>query len=418
MNKGLLLLLALLSGCAPNPYFRTEIGATPCLADYGADCSAANLVLNDQDDYALGFVEFDDKGRFYDPRQAETLLNWLNWLNWLNDGSQPQYVAIYTHGWHHNARDTDINVRRFKQSLRDIKQRNPHYRVVGVYLGWRGETLSLPWLRALTFWDRKAVSEQLGHNQLLDFLLRVERVVKHDNGGDNRLLTIGHSLGASVIFNALQPVWLSRLSSLGNQNAGFGDLVLLVNPAFEAKRFAGFRSLIQQAEQQHKFVDQHSPLLVVASSEADTITKEAFTWSRAVPAWFESLLEPAAETATQGASQWALAATAVGHFQGYITHRLEATDPFNITQACTAGQAVDTHPPSARQHIAGPIWTLAGGAVWRVAEGLQLRSLASAFVDDPLWVVQTDKYILPNHGFMGQKPFWCFIERTMDWVAG
>ncbi|OAI03833.1 hypothetical protein A1353_13910 [Methylomonas methanica] len=409
MSRLLFAMLILLSACAPKEYFRTDIGATPCLSNARTDCSAANLVFNQQDDYTLGFVEFDDDGRFYDQRQADALLNSLQ------GHQQSQYVVIYTHGWHHNAKDSDNNVRRFKESLRDIKLRNPHYRVVGIYLGWRGETLETPWLRALTFWNRRSVSERLGQKQFLDFLLKVETVLKHEADPDNRLLTIGHSLGASVMLNALQPVWLQRLQQGHGDHARFGDMVLLVNPAVEARRYADLRAAVRRiAAANH--LEHTNPLVVVASSEADNITKKMFTYSRAVPAWFESVLDPVEQVDMQGASQWDLAATAVGHFRSFITHRLEATDALSANQACSAATTIDTKMP-ANSKLNEPAGITANTSAWQLAEGLQLRPIAEAALDDPLWVVQTDKYVLPNHGFMAQKPFWCFIDRALGLPA-
>lgn len=410
MSRLLLATLILLSACTPKEYFRTEIGLTPCLAMAGTDCSIANLVVNPQDDYTLGFVEFDDDGRFYDQRQADALLNSLQ------GSQQPQYVVLYTHGWHHNAKDSDNNVRRFKDSLRDIKLRNPHYRVVGVYLGWRGETVETPWLRVFTFWGRRSVSERLGQKQFLDFLLNVEAVVKHDADPDNRLLTIGHSLGASVILNALQPVWLQRLQQGRGDQARFGDLVLLVNPAVEARRFADLRAAVRRVAATNQ-LEHTKPIVVVAGSEADNITKNMFTYSRAVPAWFESVLDPVEQVDMQGATQWDLAATAVGHFRSFITHRLEATTATSTNQACTVDTVTGTNASSNALTLTGPEGILASAAVWRVADGLQLRPVAEVPMDDPLWVVQTDKYVLPNHGFMAQKPFWCFIDRALGWTG-
>lgn len=407
MHRLLFAMLLLLSACAPKEYFRTEIGATPCLASAGTDCSAANLVVDQQDDYVLGFVEFDDDGGFYDQRQAEAVLAWLQ------DRGQPQYVVLYTHGWHHNAKDSDNNVRRFKESLRDIKLRNPQYRVIGVYLGWRGETVETPWLWALTFWGRRSVSEHLGQKQFLDFLLDVEIVVKRDAAPDNRLLTIGHSLGASVILNALQPVWLQRLQQGRGDRARFGDLVLLVNPAVEARRFADLRAAIRRVGSTNSLAHAN-PLVVVASSEADTITKNMFTYSRAVPAWFESVLNPVEQVDMQGASQWDLAATAIGHFRSFITHRLEATDSALANQACIADSAIGAKTSANSLKVAGPNGVMTSALVWHIAEGLQLRPVADAPTDNPLWVVQTDKYVLPNHGFMAQKPFWCFIDSALS----
>lgn len=390
MNKSLLALLLLVpvSGCTPKDYFRTEISDAPCLSASGKNCGSANLVVDKQDHYMLGFVEIDDRGRFYDHRQADTLLKWLK------HEQQPQYIVIYTHGWHHNASDTDSNVRRFRDSLRDIKRRNPQYQVVGIYVGWRGEILDLPWLRLVTFWDRKAVSETIGRSQLLDFLLQVEAVVKGDTKEHNRLLTIGHSLGATVIFNALQRVLLQRLTHAdGSQPVGFGDLVALVNPAFEAKRFSRIRAAAQHYKRESPFADRYNPLLLIATSETDAMTKTAFAWSRAVPALLESGQDLNPDDELADVSEWELGTTAVGHFKRFITHRLESNSAF----------ADD--------------WSCASGADSSASAVLRLSLQDNSSVHDPYWVIQVDKRIIPNHGFMTRKPFWCFIEQTMNLVA-
>jgi hypothetical protein len=159
MYKISLLLLLSLVGCGPQDYYRTQIDLSPCISNARQDCREASLVADAENDYSLGFVEFDDEGRFYDARQANAILDWLR------HADQPQYVVLFTHGWHHNASETDFNVRRFKDSLKGIKQRHPGYRVVGLYLGWRGETVNTPYLRMLTFWNRRAASERLGRGQ-------------------------------------------------------------------------------------------------------------------------------------------------------------------------------------------------------------------------------------------------------------
>jgi hypothetical protein len=390
MNKSLLALLLLLPicGCVPKDYFRTEIGDAPCLSTPGENCASANLVVDGQDDYMLGFVEIDDRGRFYDQRQADALLTWLK------NERQPQYVVVYTHGWHHNASATDSNVRRFRDSLRDIKQRNPQYQVVGIYVGWRGETLDLPWLRLLTFWDRKAVSETIGRSQLLNFLLQLETAVKADAGEGNKLLTIGHSLGATVIFNALQGVLLERLTHAdGTQPAGFGDLVVLVNPAFEASRFSAIRAAAENHRRESPLADQPSPLLLIATSEADAMTKTAFSWSRVVPALFEPAQTTQPDATLAGVSAWELGTTAIGHFKRFITHRLESNSALAADGVCASG------PESP------------------AAAGLRLRHQGNSSAHDPYWVVQVDKRIIPSHGFLRQKSFWCFIEQTMNLTA-
>jgi len=233
--------------------------------------------------------------------------------------------------------------------------------------------------------------------------LRVEAVVQQPTNRLNRLLIIGHSLGGLAVLNALQPVWLQRLQSGTSGDGGLGSLVLLVNPAIEARRVADLLAAVRQTAPQHRMNDRLRPLLVIAGSEADRITQTAFTWSRAVPAWFESLFDPIAEEDRLGATQWDLAATAIGHFRQLFTHRLELA---------AAGS-------TSSSYSCPPVSYPSGGPVsWRMDDGLQLRELANGAVNmPPLWVVQTDRNVLPNHGFMTQQAFWCFIEQAMNPTA-
>jgi hypothetical protein len=86
-------------------------------------------------------------------------------------------------------------------------------------------------------------------------------------------------------------------------------------------------------------------------------------------------------------------------------------------QACSADSAIGAKTPANSLKVDRANGITASASVWRIAEGLQLRPVADAPTDDPLWVVQTDKYVLPNHGFMAQKPFWCFIDGALSLTA-
>ncbi|MDO9161890.1 MAG: hypothetical protein Q8N35_14330 [Methylococcaceae bacterium] len=420
-----LIFLALLSACAPKEYFRTNITETPCKLTQTNSCDTANLVVSKEDDFKLGFVEIDDQGQFYDNAQVDALIKLLK------TERQQQYVTIYVHGWHHNASDNDFNVRRFKERLKETKQQNPDYNVTGIYVGWRGETLDLPWLRLLTFWDRKVVSEEVGRNSLLDFLLRVESIVKAE-GSSNKLLTIGHSLGASVIFNSLHQVLLQRLAQPENAElrSGFGDLVVLVNPAFEAIRFAAIREAAQRHNREYTFSDRQNPLLIIATSEADSITKDSFAFSRKLTAMFEQhrAITPDKNTAQSNntLSEWELDTTAVGHFNQFITHRLEANaSPPGANFACSSTVGWLSNAVARQKYLqlgkgepaTGEGWDTGNGhetaSLFQDSSKMELRHLKNSASYDPYWVMQTDKSIIPNHAFINQKHLWCFIDQTM-----
>lgn len=421
-----LITVNVISACASEDYYRTAVSESACELSANQSCQTANLLHHAEDDYSLGFVEIDDQGQFYNRAQAEALLKRLKHTR------QPQYVMIYVHGWHHNAADDDINVSRFKDSLKAIKARHRDYQVLGVYIGWRGETLSLPLLRNLSFWERKAVSEEVGRNALLDFLLRVENAVK---GGDarNRLLTLGHSLGASVVFTALNPLFMQRLTQPEDNSPrkGYGDLVVLVNPAFEATRFTALRDAAQRYEREFQFGEQQKPLLIIATSEADAITKNSFANSQVVSTLFETHRSYVPETEDpveqpDPLSEWDLDTTSVGHLPAFITHRL-LSDPAATGQdvSCMSSsgwlhQAVQRRKQQQQQH-----GELANGEGWDSGSDLRLidwldvpkiqslEHLKNSGVYNPYWVLQIHKNILPNHGFLTQKDFMCFVDLAL-----
>jgi hypothetical protein len=419
MSKKLLVLpFLLLSACTSNHYYRTEISDTPCQVNQTNSCISANLVENKTDNYRFGFVEIDDQGQFYDQRQVESLLKNLK------TETQPQYVTIFVHGWHHNANETDYNLKRFKDILKDSKARNPNHAVTGVYIGWRGETIDLPWLKLLSFWDRKSVSEEVGRNSLLDLLLQIESIIKTPANSDNKLLTIGHSLGASVIFNALHPLLLQRLNQPADSSLrhGFGDMVVLVNPAFEAIRYVAIRDAAQRHSRQFQFSDKQKPLMIIATAESDNTTKLAFSWGRKISTVFEehrlySTLNT--DLSEQWLSEWDLDTTAIGHFNPYITHKLQAETSSEDYQ-CTANPGwLETAVQRQKQsqsakgsHSTGLGWTIQNTLQTDVIK-LQLSHLQQSAANDPYWVLQTDANIFPNHGFISQKHFWCFVDLTM-----
>src|SRR5262249_44491340 len=88
---------------------------------------------------------------------------------------------------------------------------------------------------------------------LVEFLIRLEAAVKPDPASPNKLMLVGHSFGASVVFNSLSQIMLARFlldagrlaSGQGPRHAqskpglvtGYGDLVVLVARASKPTRF-------------------------------------------------------------------------------------------------------------------------------------------------------------------------------------
>lgn len=306
----------------------------------------------------LGFVEFDDQGAYWDRPRSLQVLERL--AAEVQDNSV--ILVAFAHGWKHNARASDQNLEsvlsvlaglaRFEACIAEEFRAKPRS-VVGVYLGWRGGTLRLPGLKELTFWGRKKVAHKVGESAVQDVMLRLEQLYlskrlqesdgKRSAGERQRsfFISLGHSFGGALLFSALNPMLLNRAYEQARRDddfePGFGDLIVLVNPAFEARRFT---ELAELASERAGAVDDRPPVLATFSSEADWATRYAFPIGR----WLGTLSQRYGAEPGQRVKN----INTLGHYRPYITHRLEAkpsqTTPCAVSDSpgpVTRSRAVD-----------------------------------------------------------------------------
>jgi hypothetical protein len=139
-----------------------------------------------------------------------------------------------------------------------------------------------------------------------------------------------------VVFAALADVLKSRIAAAvpvtGNgagpvpRLLGFGDLVVLVNPALEASVYHSIDDLTRRKV----YSNQQTPILMVVSSEGDSANKRLFPLGR----WFSVLSEPYGNSAQHSQKIHAL-----GWEETQITHCLALTNG----QACSGFR--DVHVP-------------------------------------------------------------------------
>jgi hypothetical protein len=269
----------LLSACAPNAAYRTESLAQRC-PPQGCD----KAVLERHPDYDLGFVEFTDRGNVFDRNNLDTLLNYVQRQAAQPDGAA---VIVFVHGWHHNAAPDDRNLKSFRTMLQQAAAHHvtDQRRLIGIYVGWRGQTLDIPGLEAVTFWARKNTAHEVGNGGLTEVLLRLEYLLSPDQTNNpakdvnkNVFVTLGHSFGGTVLLSALNDVLLDRVvnaQKVGDcyQTRPFGHGVILLNPAVEANEILPLREAVAQ---KGCFADNQQKLLHVLSSDADIATRIAF----------------------------------------------------------------------------------------------------------------------------------------------
>src|SRR5256885_8395841 len=130
----------LLSTCAPDgPYHPNTAG------------EALNSVRGPSDGrYKFAFIEFGDQGSALDTSQRTAALGVIH-------QAQRPLLFVYIHGWQNNANSGDVC--RFEHFI-DTMSRYPEItgrkiNVIGVYIAWRGEDITLPVAKFLTFWSRK-----------------------------------------------------------------------------------------------------------------------------------------------------------------------------------------------------------------------------------------------------------------------
>ncbi len=401
----LTVLLSTLCACASNSAYRHDLTAS-CVADKDTDCPAAAVQHHgpgQADEYYLGFVEFDDQGQLRDRKQLQTVLDTFYPIA----GQQDVLLVAFAHGWHHSAQPGDNNIESFRQLLGKVaRMESAGYRrtVLGVYLGWRGDSLTVPVVNHMTFWERKSTAHEVGQNGVPEVLLKLEEIINVRAGSEaemnpkplnSRLAVIGHSFGGAVVFTALQQILMDRYvdsrrgkTETGDAN-GFGDLVILLNPAFEAQRF----STLYDMSQDHcrRYLPSQTPLLAILTSEGDAATGLAFPAGRFFSTLFETYDTVSRTICTaDGPKDLAVEErgadrNTVGHFQPYLTHQLL---PF--AKRANRADAQDFRWLS-------ELWENQTPASRLELDGSLLVHLDRTRPLNPYLNIRVDKALIPNH---------------------
>ena len=410
----LLLLLLFLTGCSHNDAYRSNLNV--CVPTPETNCSASALIHHqpgNEDEYYLGFVEFDDQGQIRERLQMERVLDTFYELAGLED----VLLVTFVHGWHHNAAPDDSNVKSFQNllerlsrmesenSLSDRKAR----KVVGMYIGWRGESLEIPYINDLTFWERKNTAQNVGLIGVTELLLRLEEIVNVKAGIEtdvpkplnSRKVVIGHSFGGAVVFTSLQEVLSDRFinsrhgKTYSGDAQGFGDLVILVNPAFEAIRYSTLYDMTQLSDISEmtcrNYFPTQLPKLTILTSESDLATKWAFPAGRFFSTLFESHTtltrhfcedhKPVTMKIKEGSAD----RTAVGHFEPYLTHHLNATEHYKTRSRAFRPSGLKT------------AWSDQNAGDTLEFEGSRLTHLNRTHPLNPYLNIKVSSELIPDH---------------------
>ncbi|MEX2222945.1 MAG: hypothetical protein WEG40_14230 [Candidatus Rokuibacteriota bacterium] len=419
-------------GCAPQGHYRSGPDATEIVAADQALCPELDAPSTHR--IPIAYVEIDEQGFFQERGQLEQAIALAT------RPGKPKYVVVFVHGWFHSAGREDEHVARFKCALNNLQSidGNAGEEVVGVYVGWRGKSWTLPGLKLATFWDRKNTSDEIGRGSLVEFLTRLERAVKPTAESPNKLMLVGHSFGASVVFNAMGPILMERFvldaARLASEKAapghsqskaglvsGYGDLVVLVNPAIEATRIMPFYSMLNEytSKQRDLLAPGQPPRLVILSSEGDDATRRTFPAARVFSTLLESYLDRDLVTPYGTAiklSQRHLDWQTMGNVDELQTHwplketqkwsgKCPPNDPDWLMRAIEARRA--------EQREKGQDDTGAGW--WRVFGGstIEVAHRGATTPSNPLWIMAVGTNLIENHSNISNPVMICFLDELL-----
>jgi pimeloyl-ACP methyl ester carboxylesterase len=426
-----LLLLGTL-GCAPQAPYRTGTAASELvMADHGL-CPELTRVSPHR--ISVSYVEIDEQGYFQDRGQLDRALEAVT------RAGKPKYVVVFVHGWFHNAAPADENVQRFKCALDNLQgiDSNAGEEVVGVYVGWRGASWTVPGIKYATFWDRKNTSQEIGRGSLVEFLMRLEQVVKPTPDSPNKLMLVGHSFGASVVFNSIGQILMARFlldaARLASETtapghsqskpgliSGYGDVVVLVNPAIEATRIVPFWAALNEytVKRPELFAPGQPPRLVILSSEGDWATRRTFPAARFFSTLLESYTDRELVTpygATLALDQRRLDWQTMGNVEDLQTHDpLHETEPWS--GKCPPGdpdwlvRAIDER--KAAQRARGEADT---GAGWERRFGGSSVAVSHRGIttpSNPVWIMAVGKELIRDHSAIASPLMICFLDELL-----
>ena len=237
--------------------------------------------LKKEGGYSVAIIEYDDQGRCYDiaspqhPTQLQLIRDELRSFE-----GRDAIIVVFIHGWKHNGKSSDENLQEFCVAVQELAAQriDNGVPILGIFVAWRGLSLYGLGLENLTFWGRKQAGLRVAlgaPRELFGYLRQYRRKRLHE-GGKPLLIMIGHSFGGLVTYSALaQSLVEAAATQSGKLTPAFADLVMLVNPAFEAERYLPINDIIRR-DQGARLSTQQPPAFVSVTAHNDWATGLAF----------------------------------------------------------------------------------------------------------------------------------------------
>lgn len=332
--------------------------------------------------FDLAIIEFDDQGVFWKIEQLEDTLELIRDRS--ASSERGILVVLYVHGWRNNA-DPDLedgDLVRFQSTLDRIAgnfakaEASTPDRVVGVFIGWRGETSNIPIHNKVSFWGRRATAERVASLNMRETMFSVMREAKSRDL--SKCIVVGHSMGGLIVGKTLAPSMTTLLLANGDDGARIpADLVLLQNPALDGLsswQFIDFlkrnKARVELRSSDGTRFEAPGPAVVSITSVADRATSFAYPMGR----WIDTIgLAFRGQLVEGGPSQHYLATHTEGHIEFLHSHR-----------------------------------------AWVEDDELKFERVEDAYNDTPFWIVQVSKEVMKDHGDVSNPVVDELIDRILQ----
>ena len=410
-------------------------------------------------DFSLGILEVLDDGTI-NPSQKGQVFQMLD-----TETKPGGLLVVFVHGWHHGARTCDRDLCCFRTVLSKLKKsRDAAYgtdvagqNVVGVFIGWRGESRQTKRVNVATIWDRKDVAEKLGRGSAKELLLEInERYWRTQE--ELTMISVGHSLGGALLFQAAKETLTGNISDIEEQKvrsyrvaradcdreqalaagvkarrAGFGDLVVLVNPALEANQYSALDADLFDAgkngwsrdqlikaslpyDKNRPYPDNQLPVLVAVASLTDSAVGTIFPISR----WAIAPLKPTIFSRSDER-------LGIGHYKPQVTHHLGHVDVLTEAERKKRDPR-DEERKNCDCSMLSDAPNLEGRGVLDLQKTDQTFGRENKFtlrltedrrsrgwdVNSPYWVIEAEPIIMAEHSDIFNPYFVGFLTHFMD----
>jgi len=298
--------------------------------------------------YAVAVVEFDDQGEPWDLAQLDAAVEMIRRLN--DESEHGVFLYQFIHGWKSNAsreKDSGARLAWFEGEIAGIAEYSEAAAldtgeaprpVVGLYIGWRGRTYSLPVLIGASFWNRRVAAHRVASMRLVEVLYRTVDTAKENR--DSKCVLLGHSMGGLILEKTLGSALMAEIMVVENQAESEPrnyDLIVSANSSSEALYTKQLIDVLKRSSVELVLEDgagnqrpAGGPMMASITSEVDAVTRWMVPFAMTLNSVFVRYRDYADPTVP---SQRFLGIHTAGHVPYLFSHKVELRgDQLTLTE--------------------------------------------------------------------------------------